>query len=80
LNPRETLFSLSLKIAWFQYFMCGDKSTGFIMPHSSLRMGLLGGISTAFYASGVISAADTSAGDVDVLKYVDPLIGTANGG
>ena len=43
-------------------------------------MGLLGGITTALYASSVIAVKDTSADEVDVLKYVDPLIGTANGG
>lgn len=45
----------------------------------SLRMWLLGGIVTAFYASDVIATKDAS-DDFDVLKYVDPLIGTANGG
>jgi hypothetical protein len=43
-------------------------------------MGLVGGITTFLYASGVIAAADTSADDTGILKYVDPLIGTANGG
>ena len=42
-------------------------------------MGLLGGIVTALYASAGI-AAKHSSDDLDVLKYVDPLIGTANGG
>ncbi|CAI7612938.1 unnamed protein product [Penicillium viridicatum] len=45
----------------------------------SLRMWLLSGIVTALYASSVIATKDTS-DDFDVLKYVDPLIGTANGG
>ncbi|KAJ5971583.1 Alpha-1-2-mannosidase [Penicillium vulpinum] len=48
--------------------------------HPSLRMGLLGGIVTALYASNVRGAKDSSADEIDVLKYVDPLIGTANGG
>lgn len=54
---------------------------GSIMPsqHHSLRMRLLGGIVTVLYASNVIAAKDSS-DDFDVLKYVDPLIGTANGG
>lgn len=42
-------------------------------------MGLLGGIVTALYASNVIATKDSSE-NFDVLKYVDPLIGTANGG
>ncbi|EKV07066.1 hypothetical protein PDIG_75800 [Penicillium digitatum PHI26] len=42
-------------------------------------MGLLGGIVTALYASNAIATKD-SLDDFDVLKYVDPLIGTANGG
>ncbi|CAI7643894.1 unnamed protein product [Penicillium glandicola] len=48
--------------------------------HPSLRMGLLGGIVTALYTSNVIAARDYSADGIDILKYVDPLIGTANGG
>jgi hypothetical protein len=48
--------------------------------HASLRMGLIGGIVTALYASKVIAAKDSLANDFDALKYVDPLIGTANGG
>lgn len=54
---------------------------GSIMPsqHPSLRMWLLSGIVTALYASDVIATKDAS-DDFDVLKYVDPLIGTANGG
>lgn len=42
-------------------------------------MWLLSGIVTALYASNVIATKD-AADDFDVLKYVDPLIGTANGG
>lgn len=34
----------------------------------------------ALYISLAFSASDTSAGKFDVLDYVDPLIGTANGG
>ncbi|KAJ5206436.1 Alpha-1-2-mannosidase [Penicillium cf. griseofulvum] len=48
--------------------------------HPYLRMGLLGCIVTALYASKVIGTKDYSANDIDVLTYVDPLIGTANGG
>jgi hypothetical protein len=47
--------------------------------HPSLRMGLFCGILTALYASNAIATKDSS-DDFDVLKYVDPLIGTANGG
>jgi hypothetical protein len=43
-------------------------------------MGLLSGIVTALFASSVIAAKGVSADDFDVLDYVDPLIGTANGG
>ncbi|KAJ6162644.1 hypothetical protein N7497_002623 [Penicillium chrysogenum] len=42
-------------------------------------MGLLCSILTALYASNAIATKDYS-DDFDVLKYVDPLIGTANGG
>lgn len=42
-------------------------------------MWLLSGIVTAFYASNVIAIKDAP-DDFDALKYVDPLIGTANGG
>lgn len=49
------------------------------MAPSSLRMGFLGGITTILYASSVVAANDLS-NDPDLLKYVDPLIGTANGG
>lgn len=42
-------------------------------------MCIFNGIVTALYASNVI-AAKHSSDDFDVLKYVDPLIGTANGG
>lgn len=54
---------------------------GSIMPsqHPSLRMWLLSGIVAAFYASNVIAIKDAP-DDFDALKYVDPLIGTANGG
>lgn len=48
------------------------------LQHPSLRM-WLSGIVTALYASNVIATEDAS-DDFDVLKYVDPLIGTANGG
>ncbi|OGE49532.1 hypothetical protein PENARI_c021G10676 [Penicillium arizonense] len=41
-----------------------------------LRMGVLGAFTTALYASCALAATD----DFDMLKYVDPLIGTANGG
>lgn len=50
------------------------------MPQNPyLRMGLFCGVLTALYASNVIATQDSS-DDFDVLKYVDPLIGTANGG
>lgn len=49
------------------------------MAPSSLRMGLLGGITTILYGSSVVAANDLS-NDPDLLKYVDPLIGTAKGG
>ena len=42
-------------------------------------MGLLCGILITLYSSNVIAKQDYS-DDFDILKYVDPLIGTANGG
>ncbi|KAJ5823710.1 Alpha-1-2-mannosidase [Penicillium robsamsonii] len=48
--------------------------------HSSFRMWFLNGIVTVLYTSNVIATTDSSADHFDVLKYVDPLIGTANGG
>ncbi|KAI2770598.1 CAZyme family GH92 [Penicillium roqueforti] len=50
-----------------------------LSQHHSLHMCIFNGIVTALYASNVI-AAKHSSDDFDVLKYVDPLIGTANGG
>jgi hypothetical protein len=48
-----------------------------IMPSEHpLRMGVLVAFTTALYASCALAATD----DFDMLKYVDPLIGTANGG
>ena len=46
---------------------------------ASLRMGLLSGITTILYGSSIVAANDLS-NDSDLLKYVDPLIGTAKGG
>lgn len=53
--------------------------TDLTMAPSSLRMGLLSGITTILYGSSIVAANDLS-NDSDLLKYVDPLIGTAKGG
>lgn len=39
-----------------------------------------GVLTTAIYGSIALAASVTSADTFDVLDYVDPLIGTANGG
>lgn len=41
---------------------------------------MLVGILTALFASSIIAVTDASTDDFDVLSYVDPFIGTANGG
>ncbi|CAG7916394.1 unnamed protein product [Penicillium olsonii] len=49
------------------------------MSRLSLRLGLLGGFSTFLFGSSVI-ALENAPNDGDILKHVDPLIGTAKGG
>ena len=49
------------------------------MSRLSLRLGLLGGFSTFLFGSSVI-ALENDSNDGDILKHVDPLIGTAKGG
>lgn len=46
----------------------------------SQTLRLRGALATALYGSVVLVASVASADNFDVLNYVDPLIGTANGG
>jgi hypothetical protein len=47
----------------------------------ALRAGVKGfAIVTALYGSVALGAQDASTDNVDILDFVDPLIGTSNGG